>query len=157
MRQDRKPVSGRVDRSHDFIARGRARQDGACASKKRIEAVFDVDIVNKSNEGCFIAPDSPIGQLLARRRMRQDGVGPISVNQREHGCRIARDTDDCDGRITAQKLFEAAAQERIGGEYRDGDHGLLARSFCGRRHSAARLSHGSFADDDLERRGGAAA
>jgi len=76
--------------------------------------------------------------VLVRRRIRQDGVDVILVDQSEHGCRIVRDTDDRDGRISAQQLFEAAAQDWIGGKYRDGDHGSLASSAMRWRRSAPR-------------------
>jgi hypothetical protein len=54
-------------------------------------------------------PGPPIGQLLVRRRVRQDGIDVILIDQAEYSRRIVRDADDGHGRIAAQQLFETAA------------------------------------------------
>ena len=82
-RQNGKVVGDRLDRDDDFVVLRRARQDTLGRCMERVEAALIVVPVNENHEGYFAVPGSPVGQLFARRRIRQDGVDVILVDQSE--------------------------------------------------------------------------
>jgi hypothetical protein len=51
---------------------------------ERVEAIVIVVPVNKNHEGCFCVPGSPVGQLRVRRRVREDGIDVILIDQPEY-------------------------------------------------------------------------
>ena len=83
-RQDRKAVGNGLDRGDDFVATGRARQDCARSGIERLDAVVRAAPLEHDHERYPVVPNSPVGQLVARRRIRQDRIDLVLLDQSQH-------------------------------------------------------------------------
>src|SRR6516225_12221439 len=121
-RHDDKPGANRLDGCDNLMTAGRAIEDGARAPAKRANDVLAVRPVEQSYQSYPTVSGAIVGQQLLCWDVRQEDIDAIPIDQFRKGRRLVENPNDDDRRLVAWQLFEVAAQDRISGENRDGDH-----------------------------------
>src|SRR6516225_4933730 len=119
---DDKPGGNCLDGCNNLITAGRAIEDGARPRAKRVNGVLAVRSVEQNHQRYLTVSAAIFGQQLLCWDVRQEDIDAIPIDRFREGRRLVENPNDDDRWLVAWQLFEVAAQDRIGGENRDGDH-----------------------------------